>query len=67
MNDVGQPALMAGDIVIVDNCATHRNRCQLILARYLVNQGIIVEYVFLPTYSPDFNPVEFASDISKFC
>ena len=26
VNDVGQPALMAGDIVIVDNCATHRNR-----------------------------------------
>ena len=57
VNDVGQPALMAGDIVIVDNCATHRNRGQLILARYLANQGI--DYIFLPTYSPDLNPVEF--------
>ena len=45
------------ETVIVDNCATHRNRGQLILARYLTNQGI--EYVFLPTYSPDLNPVEF--------
>ena len=57
MNDVGQPALVAGDIVIVDNCPTHRNRGQLILARYLANQGI--EYVFLPSYSPDLNPAEF--------
>ena len=29
---------------------------QLILGRYLANQGI--QYVFLPTYSPDLNPVE---------
>ena len=56
VNDVGQPALVAGDIVIVGNCATHRNRGQLLLARYLANQGI--EYVFLPTYSLDLNPVE---------
>ena len=55
-NDVGQPGLVTGDIVIVDNCPTHRNRGQLLLARYLANQGI--EYVFLPSYSPDFNPVE---------
>ena len=57
VNDVGQPALVAGDIVIVDNCPTHRNRGQLILARYLANQGI--EYVFLPSYSPNLNPAEF--------
>ena len=56
VNDMGRPALVTGDIVIVDNCATHRNRGQLILGRYLANQGI--QYVFLPTYSPDLNPVE---------
>ena len=55
VNDVGQPALVAGDIA--DNCPTHRNRGQLILARYLANQGR--EYVFLPSYSPDLNPAEF--------
>lgn len=52
----GHPALITGDIVVVDNCATHRNRGQVILSQYLRNQGI--EYAFTPTYSPDMNPVE---------
>lgn len=56
VDDYGNPALVAGDIVIVDNCATHRNRGQLILGQYLQNQGIT--YTFTPTYSPDLNPVE---------
>ena len=56
VNDIGIPALVTGDIVIVDNCPTHRNRGQLILAQYLQNQGI--RYTFTPTYSPDLNPVE---------
>lgn len=56
VDDNGNPALVTGDIVIVDNCATHRNRGQLILAQYLQNQGIT--YTFTPTYSPDLNPVE---------
>ena len=54
--DMGRHALFAGDIVIVDNCATHRNRGELILGRYLAIQGI--QYAFLPTYSLDLNPVE---------
>ena len=48
VNDMGRPALATGDIVIVDNCATHRNRGQLILGRYLANQGI--QYEFLQSY-----------------
>ena len=56
VDDNGNPALVAGDIVIVDNCATHRNRGQHILGQFLQNKGIT--YTFTPTYSPDLNPVE---------
>ena len=56
VNDMGRHALFAGYIVIVDNCATHRNRGELLLGRYLAIQGI--QYVFLPTYAPDLNPIE---------
>jgi hypothetical protein len=56
VDDAGNPALTAGDIVIVDNCATHRNRGGAVLSQYLHMQGI--EYVFTPSYSPDMNPAE---------
>jgi transposase len=47
------PTLRAGDIVICDNLAAHRDA----EAQKLVEaQG--AKLVFLPAYSPDFNPIE---------
>ena len=45
-----------GDIVIVDNCSIHHNRAERVLDQFFGFQG--VQYAFLPTYSPDLNPVE---------
>lgn len=56
-NTDGSPILSAGDIVVVDNCATHRNTGGRALAHFLHNMGI--EYVFTPSYSPDLNVAEF--------
>jgi transposase len=49
------PQLRAGDLVILDNLATHKiqNVSQLLSAR-----GVGVRY--LPPYSPDLNPIELA-------
>lgn len=49
-------ALEPGDIVIIDNCPIHRNNGELVVSNFLDRMGI--EYMFLPTYSPDLNPVE---------
>ena len=48
--------LTNGDIIVMDNCATHHNAGGLVLGRWLNTMGIDV--VHLPTYSPDLNPVE---------
>lgn len=53
----GRPALEVGDIVVVDNCPTHHNDGGEALRSWLDDRG--VELVYTPTYSPDFNPVEF--------
>lgn len=50
------PILSAGDMVVVDNCPTHRNAGGRALAHFLHNMGI--EYVFTPSYSPDLNVAE---------
>ena len=47
------PTLKPGDIVIMDNLSSHKR----VAARVLIeNAG--AELVFLPPYSPDFNPIE---------
>lgn len=47
------PALQAGDILVIDNLSAHKN----VEARALLAaRGVRV--VFLPPYSPDFNPIE---------
>lgn len=43
-------------MVIVDNCSIHQNRAERVLTQFFGQQN--VEYTFLPTYSPDLNPVE---------
>ena len=56
------PALKKGDILILDNASPHNPDWVL---KPLIDKGINV--VFLPPYSPDFNPIELAwSKIKAF-
>lgn len=55
-DDFGRPVFFPGDVVIVDNCSIHQNRAERVLTQFFGQQN--VEYTFLPTYSPDLNPVE---------
>lgn len=48
-----RPALRAGDIVIMDNLATHKVAAAL---EHITQAGATA--VFLPAYSPDLNPIE---------
>ncbi len=54
--DYGEPVLKPGDIIIVDNCSFHHNETEVILRNYLAQFNI--QYVFLPKYSADLNPIE---------
>lgn len=47
---------MTGDIVVFDNCRTHHYAGGFALAQWLDAMGIDV--VYLPTYSPELNPIE---------
>jgi len=47
------PTLRPGDIVVMDNLSSHKNKDALNLIQ---NAG--AEVRFLPPYSPDFNPIE---------
>lgn len=49
------PTLRPGDIVVMDNLAAHKIDAVL---SAIVDAGATVR--FLPPYSPDFNPIEFA-------
>ena len=53
----GRPVLEVGDVIVLDNCPTHHHMGGEILSDFLEELGI--ELVYTPTYSPDFNPVEF--------
>lgn len=47
------PTLQAGDVVILDNLSAHKD----VQARELI-QARGATLLFLPAYSPDFNPIE---------
>ena len=47
------PCLRPGDVVLMDNLSTHKS-ARMIQA--IADRG--AEVVFLPRYSPDFNPIE---------
>ncbi len=49
------PSLRAGDIVVLDNSASHK---RVAAVRAIESAGCSVAY--LPPYSPDFNPIELA-------
>jgi transposase len=48
-----KPTLRPGDIVVMDNLSPHKSELTLALIR---ETG--AEVLFLPPYSPDFNPIE---------
>ena len=52
----GNPVLIAGDIIVLDNCPTRHNAGEFALGQCLDTLGIDV--VYLPPYSPEMNPVE---------
>ena len=54
--DDGRPIIPPGSIIVADNAAIHHNQAERVLTRYFNPQGITL--IFLPTYSPDFNPCE---------
>ena len=47
------PSLRAGDIVVMDNLGSHKSQ----VAQEFV-ESRSASYLFLPAYSPDFNPIE---------
>ena len=53
VRDVLLPTLQAGDILVMDNLSSHKDRQSL---EMLNEAGVIVR--FLPAYSPDYNPIE---------
>lgn len=53
LKDVLVPTLHDGDIVVMDNMRTHHsNVVKKVIEEYKIN------VLFLPPYSPDFNPIE---------
>lgn len=52
----GLPSLSPEDIVIVDNCLTHRFEGEIRTSTFLDSIG--VGYIFLPRYSPELNIAE---------
>ena len=59
----GEPVLRYGDHILLDNHATHHNEGGYALGWWMDQHGI--EVVYLPTYSPEFNPVELAFNKMK--
>lgn len=53
IEQVLQPTLRQGDIVVMDNLAAHKSEPTLALIR-----AAGAEPLFLPAYSPDLNPIE---------
>jgi transposase len=47
------PNLRAGDCVVMDNLAAHKNKAAL---KAIADAG--ATYMFLPPYSPEYNPIE---------
>ncbi|XP_068704810.1 uncharacterized protein [Montipora foliosa] len=52
-----RPCLQVGDIIVMDNLSAHYYEGGEILEVWLEEMGI--ELIYLPTYSPDLNPIEF--------
>ena len=55
VEEVLAPELREGDVVVLDNLAAHKDE----RAREII-EGRGAKLIFLPPYSPDLNPIEFA-------
>ncbi len=53
VRDVLSPTLRAGDMVVMDNLAPHKNGETIALI-----EAVGASALFLPAYSPDLNPIE---------
>ena len=53
LKDILSPILRNGDIVIMDNMRTHHSK-----EVKKVLEDLKIKVIFLPAYSPDFNPIE---------
>ena len=53
----GRPCSVPGSIIVMDNCPTHHNDGGLILEECL--HDLNIGLVYMPAYSPDFNPTEY--------
>ena len=54
--NTARPVLEVGDIIVVDNFAAHRGDAERALRSFFDDLGM--ELLYLPAYSPDFNPDE---------
>ena len=52
----GNPVLEYGDYIVMDNAAIHRFEGGRVLGEWLDSFGVTL--IYLPTYSPELNPVE---------
>lgn len=53
LKDILSPILRNGDIVVIDNMRTHHSK-----EVKKVLEDLKIKVIFLPAYSPDFNPIE---------
>ena len=53
----GRPCLEVGDTIVMDNCPIHHNEGERVLQDFL--NDLNIELVYMPVYSPDFNPTEY--------
>ena len=49
--------LEVGDTIVMDNCPTHHHEGRRVLSKFL--DDLNIELVYMPAYSPDFNPTEY--------
>lgn len=62
VREVLVPALKPGDIVVMDNLSPHKSDDTL---KLIMEAG--AQVLFLPAYSPDFNPIEMMWSKIKSC
>ena len=53
LKDIMLPELKAGQVLIMDNLSSHKGEC---IDELLNDKGIKI--IYLPSYSPDLNPIE---------
>lgn len=62
IEDILTPTLREGSVLFLDNCSVHKVKDVL---NPLLEKGIHI--IFIPAYSPDFNPIENAFSKIKAC